>query len=175
MNKSEQSEALSELVVMPETYDELITAIGTTAGDAEIIKSIAKDAYQNAIDSFSHAGFIQRKYANRFPGIKFILFVDQVNERVILTVVDNGFGAKIAKPKLSHTGQEYGDDLISRIVDWLIRRYVEKEETNIRRDIGYTGGQGMGLKKIRIELRLDVDVHYFASGAVFELRLKNYF
>jgi len=55
LSKSRQSDSLSELVDIPSTYDALITSIGTIAGDAVIIKSVIKDAYQNAIDSFSHA------------------------------------------------------------------------------------------------------------------------
>jgi len=175
LNKAQQSDALSEQVMMPGVFKELITTIGTSAGDAHIIKGVVKDAVQNAIDSFSHAAFLQKKYITRFPGIKIILFMDQVSKLLILAVVDNGYGEKITKPKKSHTGQEYGDDLASRIVDWAIRKFVEKEEGDVRNDIAYTGGQGMALKKVRIELGLDVEVHFLASGAVFELRLKNYF
>jgi len=74
-----------------------------------------------------------------------------------------------------HTGQEYNDDFVSRFVDWIIRRYIEKEERDCRSDIAYTGGQGLGLKKIKNELQLDVCVHFLTSGAVFELKLRNYF
>jgi len=175
MSKSEQSDALSEFVKLPQLYDELITSIGATAGDSSIIKSVVKDAYQNSIDSFSHAAFLQKKYVNRFPGIKIILFVDQVKKILVLTVVDNGYGENFLKPKKMHTGQEYNDDFVSRFVDWIIRRYIEKEERDCRSDIAYTGGQGLGLKKIKNELQLDVSVHFLASGAVFELKLGNYF
>ncbi len=175
LSKSQQSDALSELVMMPAVYDELVMTIGTTAGDAQTIKSVVKDASQNAIDSFSHAAFLQRKYISRFPGIKIILYVDQVRKLLVLAVVDNGYGEKITKPKKSFTGQEYGDDFASRLVDWVIRKFVEKEQAEVHSDIAYTGGQGMALKKVSIELQLDVDVHFLASGAVFELKLKNYF
>ena len=175
LSKSEQSDSLSEQVIMPPVYDELITPIGTAAGDDKIIKGVVKDAVQNAIDSFSHAAFVQKKYISRFPGIKIILFIDQAQERMVLAVVDNGFGEKIIKPKKNHTGEEYGDDFASRFVDWVVRRYFEKEDGEIRRDIAYTGGQGMALKKLNIELQLDTEVHFLASGAVFELKLKNFF
>ncbi len=175
LSKAQQSDALTEQVMMPVVYNELITAIGSSAGDVYIIKGVVKDAVQNAIDSFSHAAFLQRKYITRFPGIKIILYMDQVSKLLVLAVVDNGYGEKITKPKKSHTGQEYGDDFASRIVDWAIRKFVEKEEGDVRNDIAYTGGQGMALKKIRIELGLDVKIHFLAPGAVFELRLKNYF
>lgn len=175
MSKPEQSKALSELVMLPQIYNELITSIGTTAGDATIIKSVVKDAYQNSIDSFSHAAFLQKKYVTRFPGIKIILYADQARELLVLTVVDNGYGEKFLKPKKSFNDQNYGDDAISRFVDWVVRRYIEKEDGNIRHDIAYTGGQGLGLKKIKNELQLDVDVHFLASGAIFEIKLKNYF
>jgi hypothetical protein len=33
----------------------------------------------------------------------------------------------------------------------------------------------MAMKKLRIELQLDVEVHYLVSGAVFELNLKSFF
>ncbi|MCP3869609.1 MAG: hypothetical protein GY703_16255 [Gammaproteobacteria bacterium] len=174
LSKSDQSNALTRLVVMPEVYDELILKIGATAGDAQIIKSVVKDAYQNAIDSFSHAAYVQRKYDNRFPGFKVVLFLDQIQHKLVLTLVDNGFGKKIIKPKKSHTGQDYGDDFVSRITDWLIRRYVEKEGP-IEREISYTGGQGMAMKKLRIELGLNIDLHFLATGAIFELKLKNFF
>jgi len=175
LSKLEQSDSLSEQVIMPRVYNDLIAPIGETAGDEQTIKSVAKDAIQNAIDSFSHAAFIQKKYITRFPGIKIVLFIDQVMERMVLAVIDNGYGEKITKPKKSHLGEEYGDDFASRIVDWVVRRFFEKEEGGVRRDIAYTGGQGMALKKIRIELQLDVEVHFLVSGAVFELRLKNFF
>jgi len=89
--------------------------------------------------------------------------------------MDNGYGEKITKPKKSHLGEEYGDDLPSRIVDWVIRKFVEKEEGEIHKEIAYTGGQGMAMKKLKLELQLDVDIHFLASGAVFELKLHNYF
>jgi len=173
--KKEQSDVLTGLVRMPEVYNDLIEKIGSTAGDAQIIKSVVKDAYQNAIDSFSHAAYLQKKYRDRFPGFKIVLFVDQVNQALILTLIDNGFGEKIIKPKKSHMGQEYGNDAISRITDWLIRRYVENQEGPVEWDIAYTGGQGMALKKLRIELGMNVDLHFFATGAIFELKLKNIF
>ena len=175
LSKPQQSDSLSDQVIMPAVYDELITPIGDMAGDARTIKGVVKDATQNAIDSFSHAAFIQKKYISRFPGIKIILFMDQANKRMILAVMDNGYGAKIIKPKKSFTGQEYGDDFAAKVVDWVVRRYFEKEEGGVRRDIAYTGGQGMALKKINIELQLDTEVHYLATGAVFELKLKNFF
>jgi len=175
LSKTEQSDSLSQQVIMPEVYDDLIGPIGATAGDAQIIKGVVKDAVQNAIDSFSHAAFVQKKYITRFPGIKIILFIDQTQERTVLAVVDNGYGEKITKPKKNFTGEEYGDDFASRLVDWVVRRYFEKEQGDVRRDIAYTGGQGMAMKKLNIELRLDTEVHFLASGAVFELRLKNFF
>ena len=175
LSKSEQSDSLSKQVIMPKVYGDLIGPIGKTAGDEQTIKSVVKDAVQNAIDSFSHAAFVQKKYITRFPGIKIILFMDQANERMVLAVMDNGYGAKITKPKKSYMGEEYGDDLAARLVDWIARRFFEKDEGEIRRDIAYTGGQGMAMKKLKIELQLDVEVYYLASGAVFELRLKNFF
>lgn len=175
MSKPEQSDVLSELVKVPQHYDELITSLGEIAGDAVIIKSVIKDAFQNAIDSFSHAAFLQKKYINRFPGIKIILFVDQVRKLIILAVVDNGYGESFLKPKKTYTGEEYSDDLVSRFVDWVIRRYFEDEERDFRSDIAYTGGQGLGLKKIKNELQLNVNLHFLVSGAIFELKLKNYF
>jgi hypothetical protein len=175
LSKSEQSDSLSQQVIMPPVYDELIAPIGATAGDEKIIKSVVKDAIQNSIDSFSHAAFVQKKYVTRFPGIKIILFIDQAGERMVLAVVDNGFGENITKPKKNHLGEEYGDDFASRFVDWVVRRFFEKQEGEIRRDIAYTGGQGMALKKLNIELKLDTKVHFLASGAVFELKLKNFF
>jgi len=175
ISKQEQSDALSKLVVMPQVYDELITSIGTTAGDAMIIKSVVKDAYQNAIDSFSHAAFVQKKYLTRFPGIKIILYVDQIRKLIVLTVVDNGYGEKFLKPRKSFTDQTESDDFVSRFVDWVIRRYIEKEDRTVRHDIAYTGGQGQALNKIKTELQLDAGVHFLVSGAVFEIKLKNYF
>lgn len=174
LSKDDQSKALSDIVILPEVCSELIGKIGETAGDAQIIAAVIKDAYQNAIDSFSHAAFTQQKYLNHFPGFKIILFLSQAEEKLILTVVDNGFGQKVNKPKKMHTGQEYGNDFISRFVDWLVRRFVEKEG-DVDWNIAYTGGQGMALKKIKIELQLNVDVHFLTNGAVFELRLKNFF
>lgn len=175
MSKLEQSNALTEIVKLPELYDELILSIGTTAGDATIIKSVVKDAYQNAIDSFSHAAFVQKKYQNYFPGIKIILYIDQLRQLIVLSVVDNGYGEKILKPKKTYTGDSYGDDFISKFVDWMVRRYVEKEQSELRHDIAYTGGQGLGLNKIKVEMQLEVDVHFLGSGAVFEIKLRNYF
>lgn len=175
LSKSEQGDSLSDQVILPQVYDDLIAPLGTTAGDEKTIKGVVKDAIQNAIDSFSHAAYLQKKFVTRFPGIKIILFMDQAEKRMVLVVVDNGFGAKITKPKKSHIGEEYGDDFASRFVDWVVRRFFEKEEGDIRRDIAYTGGQGMAMKKLKIELQLDVEVHYLASGAVFELKLKNFF
>lgn len=175
LSKAEQSDALGDIVVLPEVCHELIQNIGSMAGDAQIISSVIKDAYQNSIDSFSQAAFMQQKYDNRFPGIKIILLAHQVEERTILVVVDNGFGKKVTKPKKLHTGQEYGDDIVSRFVDWLVRRYVEKEKGQVERNIAYTGGQGMALQKIKIEFHLDIDLHFFSNGAVFELKLKSFF
>ncbi len=175
MSKSEQSNALSKLVIMPQVYDELISSIGATAGDAIIIKSIVKDAYQNAIDSFSHAVFLQKKYLTRFPGIKIILYVDQVRKLIILTVVDNGYGEKILKPKKSFINNKKSDDFISQFVDWMITYFTKKEDKEVRHDIAYTGGQGLALEKIKIELQLNVDVHFLISGAIFEIKLRNYF
>ena len=175
MSEHEQSLGLAEAVKLPQIYDELITSISTTAGDAIIIKSVVKDAYQNAIDSFSHAAFLQKKYLTRFPGIKIILYVDQIRQLVVLTVVDNGYGEKFLKPKKSFSGQEVSDDFIPKFVDWLISTYIEKNKKNIRHDIAYTGGQGLAFKKMKVELQLDVDVHFMKSGAVFETKLRNYF
>ena len=179
MSKAEQSAELSKLVVMPQVYDELIMSIGATAGDAVIIKSVVKDAYQNAIDSFSHAAFLQRKYLTRFPGIKIILYADQIRKINVLSVVDNGYGENFLKPKRSFTdqcqGQKDNDDFVSRFVDWVITRYIEKEDKTVRHDIAYTGGQGQALNKIKTELKLNADVHFLVSGAVFEIKLRNYF
>jgi len=86
LSKKQQSDVLTQLVGMPTVYDELIEKIGTAAGDAQIIKSVVKDAYQNAIDSFSHAAHLQKKYEGRFPGFKIILFMDQVSKRLVLTL-----------------------------------------------------------------------------------------
>jgi len=174
LDKSEQSDALSDIVVLPDIYHELIDKIGTAAGDAQIISSIVKDAYQNSIDSFSHAAFVQQKYKSRFSGFKAILFLDQVKEKTVLIVVDNGYGEKVDKPKKSYLGEEYGDDLVSRLTDWLVSKF-EKEQKDVDRRIAYTGGQGMALKKIEMELNMDTDLHFFSNGAVFELRLKNFF
>ncbi|MCB1858233.1 MAG: hypothetical protein KDI63_08175 [Gammaproteobacteria bacterium] len=174
MSKGQQSDALTEIVNLPEVCGDLIGKIGSTAGDQQIVGSVIKDAYQNAIDSFSHAAYIQQRYINHFPGFKVILFLNQRDERMVLVLIDNGFGSKVTKPKKLHTGQEYGDDFISRFVDWMVRRYVEKEG-DVNRNIAYTGGQGMAFKKIRIELKLDVELHFFSNGAIFELKLKNFF
>lgn len=174
LEKNEQSDALSDIVVLPDIYHELIDKIGAAAGDAQIISSIVKDAYQNSIDSFSHAAFVQQKYKSRFPGFKAILFLDQVSEKTLLVVVDNGYGEKVEKPKKNYLGEEYGDDLVSKITDWLISKF-EKEHKEADHRIAYTGGQGMALKKIEVELNLDTDLHFFSTGAVFELRLKNFF
>lgn len=174
LSKGEQNNALSEIVILPDVYNELIDKIGTLAGDAQIVSSVVKDAYQNAIDSFSHAAFLQQKYISRFPGFKVIFFIDQVRQTPILAVGDNGFGKRVDKPKKSYLGEEDGDDFISRITEWVFSKF-EKDQKNINHSIAYTGGQGMALKKIDIELHLDVGLHYFSTGAVFELRLKNYF
>ena len=175
LSKAEQVDALTEIVVLPELCHELIQKIGAAAGDTQIVSGVIKDAYQNAIDSFSHAAFIQQKYVNRFPGFKIILLLHQVDKRMILVLIDNGFGSKVIKPHKSYIGQEDGDDFVSRFVDWLVRRYVEKDKSHVERRIAYTGGQGMAMKKIKIELQLDVDLHFFTNGAVFELKLKDFF
>jgi hypothetical protein len=175
LSKTEQSDSLSRQVILPPVYDALINPIGATAGDEKIIRGVVKDAIQNAIDSFSHAAHLQKKYISRFPGVKIILFLDQVREEMVLTVIDNGYGEKIIKPKKNYVGEEYGSDFASRLVDWVVRRFFEREEGEIRRNIAYTGGQGMALKKLRIELGLDVKVHFLATGAVFELELQSYF
>jgi len=94
---------------------------------------------------------------------------------IVLSVVDNGYGDKILKPKKSYTGDNYNDDFISKFVDWVVRRYVEKEQSELRHDIAYTGGQGLGLNKIKVEMQLEVDVHFLNSGAAFEIKLRNYF
>lgn len=174
LSKAEQSDALSEIVVLPEVYTELIEKIGASAGDAQIISAVIKDAYQNCIDSFSHAAFLQQRYVSCFPGFKVILFIDQVRKRSVLVVVDNGYGKRVDKPRKSYLGEEYGDDLISRFTEWLFNKF-EKENKHVDHRIAYTGGQGMALKKLRIEFQMDVEVHYFSTGAVFELKLKNYF
>ena len=59
LSKAEQSDSLSKQVIMPQAYDELIAPIGDTAGDQTIIKNVVKDAFQNAIDSFSHAATVR--------------------------------------------------------------------------------------------------------------------
>jgi len=159
---------------LPDIYHDLIDRIGAAAGDAQIISSIAKDAYQNSIDSFSHAAFIQQKYKSRFPGFKAILFLDQVKEKTVLVIVDNGYGKKVDKPKKSYLGEEYGNDLVSRLTNWLVSKF-EKEHKDVDHRIAYIGGQGMALKKIDIELNMDTDLHFFSNGAVFELKLKNFF
>ncbi|MET0061896.1 MAG: hypothetical protein AB2603_05690 [Candidatus Thiodiazotropha endolucinida] len=174
LNKREQNDALSELVVLPEVYKELIGKIGETAGDAQIISSIVKDAYQNSIDSFSHAAYIQQKYTSRFPGFKVILYLDQKRKHTVLLVVDNGYGKNVAKPRKSYLGEDMDNSLSNRIIEWCINKFGKSEDTVDRR-IAYTGGQGMALKKIKIELNLDVNVHYLTTGAVFELQLSNFF
>ena len=174
LSKAEQSDALSDIVILPEVYGDLIGKIGAAAGDAQTISSVVKDAYQNSIDSFSHAAFVLQKYLSRFPGFKVILFLDQVREITILAVVDNGYGKRVDKPKKSHLGEEYGDDLVSKITEWIFGLF-ESEQKNIDYRIAYTGGQGMALKKIEIEYQFDVDVHFLSTGAVFELKLKNFF
>ncbi len=174
LSKVEQSNALTEIVVLPPVCHELIKKLSATAGDVQIVSAVLKDAYQNAIDSFSHAAFVQQKYLHHFPGFKLILLLYQVEKRMILVLIDNGFGKKVIKPKKLYTGQEIGDDFISRFVDWLVSKYIEKESPSDMR-IAYTGGQGMALKKIEIELQLDVELHFFVNGAIFELKLKNYF
>jgi len=174
LDKSEQKHALSDIVVLPDAYHEHIDKMGAAVGDAQIISSIVKDAYQNSIDSFSHAAFVQQKYKSRFPGFKAITFLDQVKEKTVLVVVDNGYGKKVDKPKKSYLGEEYGDDLVSKLTNWLVGKF-EKEQKDIDHRIAYTGGQGMALKKIEIELNMDTDLHFFSNGAVFELKLKNFF
>ncbi len=175
LSKTDQSDALTEIVVLPEFCHELIGNMGTMAGDADTISSVVKDAYQNAIDSFSHAAFVQQKYVNRFPGFKLMLLAHQIEERMILVLIDNGFGSIVTKPKKLFNGQEYGDDFLSRFVDRMVRKFIEKDEGKVERRIAYTGGQGMALKKIKIELHLEVVLHFFTNGAVFELKLKNFF
>jgi len=174
MDLSDQDQALTEIVQLPEVYNELISKIGQIAGDEQIIKSVVKDAYQNAIDSFSHAAFMQRKYENRYPGIKIIVFLNQIQQRMSLAVVDNGYGEMVEKPKKSFTGKTNDDDLAMKITDWIIRRFTGKRK-NVEQQIAYTGGQGMALKKIEIEYRLEYALYFFTTGAVFELRLKAYF
>jgi hypothetical protein len=174
LSKAKQSAALSEIVLLPDVYNELMGKVGAAAGDAQIVSSVVKDAYQNSIDSFSHAAFIQQKYVSRFPGFKVILFLDQVRQNSVLVVVDNGFGKRVDKPKKSYLGEEYGNDPVSKITQWLFDRF-EKEDKNIDHRIAYVGGQGMALKKIEVELRLNIELHYFTTGAVFELKLKNFF
>ncbi|MCU7863010.1 MAG: hypothetical protein KZQ92_03425 [Candidatus Thiodiazotropha sp. (ex Lucinoma borealis)] len=92
----------------------------------------------------------------------------------ILVVVDNGFGENVDKPKKSFLGEEIDDSIVNRITEWIFNKF-EKNEKNIDHRIAYTGGQGMALKKIKIELDLDVDLYFFSTGAVFELKLKNFF
>ncbi|MCB1753427.1 MAG: hypothetical protein KDI74_17055 [Gammaproteobacteria bacterium] len=174
LSLAEQDLALTEIVKLPEIYNELISKIGELAGDAQVIRWVAKDAYQNAIDSFSHSAYIQQKYKNRYPGIKIILFLTQVQKAMNLVVVDNGFGDLVVKPKKSFTGQPYDDDIMMKITDWIIRLFTKKEPQK-RRQIAYTGGQGIALKKIEIELGLQYALHFFTTGAVFELKLKSYF
>lgn len=174
MSLAEQDLALTEIVRLPKIYSELITKVGEIAGDKQVVKWVVKDAYQNAIDSFSHSAFTQQKYKNRYPGFKVILFLTQVEQGMKLVVVDNGFGELVVKPKKSFTGQTYNDDIFMKISDWLVRIFT-KEEPKAKQMIAYTGGQGMALKKIRIELGLDYALYFFTTGAVFELRLKNYF
>lgn len=174
MSLQEQDKALTEIVKLPIVYNDLIFKIGELAGDPQVIKWVVKDAYQNAIDSFSHSAFIQQKYKNRYPGFKVILFLTQTDQGMKLAVVDNGFGEMVIKPKKSFTGQTYDDDIMVKISDWLIRLFSNKEP-QAKRQIAYTGGQGMALKKIRIELGLEHALHFFTTGAVFELKLKNYF
>ncbi|MCB1831180.1 MAG: hypothetical protein H6964_03135 [Chromatiaceae bacterium] len=174
MSLAEQDLALTKLVLLPPIYGELIEKIGELAGDKQVIKWVTKDAYQNAIDSFSHSAFVQQKYKNRFPGFKVILFLTQVPQGLNLAVVDNGFGELVVKPKKSFTGQTYDDDIMMKITDWIIRLFT-KQERRAKQQIAYTGGQGMALKKIKIELGLDYALHFFTTGAVFELKLKNYF
>ncbi|MCB1758998.1 MAG: hypothetical protein KDI68_04345 [Gammaproteobacteria bacterium] len=175
LSKPQQSDSLSRQVIMPPVYEALIKPIGAAAGDESVIKSVTKDALQNAIDSFSHAAYLQKKYISRYPGVKIILYLDQAREQVVLTVVDNGFGEKIVKPKKNYVGEEYGSDFASRLVDWVIRRFFEKEEGEINRNVAYTGGQGMAMKKLRLELGLNIELHFLATGAVFELELRSYF
>ncbi|MEW8505760.1 MAG: hypothetical protein AB2598_03585 [Candidatus Thiodiazotropha sp.] len=174
LKKQEQNEALSEMVILPEVYNELIAKIGETAGDAQIIGSIVKDAYQNSIDSFSHAAYTQQKFTSRFPGFKVILYLDQKRKHTVLLVVDNGYGKNVAKPRRSYLGEEMDGSLSNRLIEWCVRHF-DKREDNVDHRIAYTGGQGMALKKIRIELGLDVNVHYLTTGAVFELQLTNFF
>jgi hypothetical protein len=174
LSLSEQDLALTEIVRLPKIYTELISKVGEIAGDKQVVKWIVKDAYQNAIDSFSHSAFMQQKYKNRYPGFKVILFLTQIKPGMKLVVVDNGFGELVVKPKKSFTGQTYDDDIMMKISDWFIRIFT-KEEPKQKQKIAYTGGQGMALKKIKIELGLDYALHFFTTGAVFELKLKNYF
>ena len=174
LSLTQQDTALSQIVLLPEVYEELIAKIGDIAGDKQIIRWIAKDAYQNAIDSFSHAAFTQRKYKNRYPGFKVIIFLTQTHQGMNLVVVDNGFGDMVVKPKKSFTGQTYDDDIMMKITNWIIGLF-SGEKTKPVQHIAYTGGQGMALKKIKLELGLDYALHFFTSGAVFELKLKTYF
>jgi len=174
LSLTEQDLALTEIVRLPEVYNELISKIGEIAGDKQVVKWIAKDAYQNAIDSFSHCAFVQQKYKNRYPGFKVILFLTQTQPGMKLVVVDNGFGELVVKPKKSFTGQTYDDDIMMKITNWIIGLFTRKKPS-AKRQIAYTGGQGMALKKIEIELGLEYALHFLTTGAVFELKLKSYF
>ena len=174
MSLAQQDIALTELVKLPRIYGTLIEKIGELAGDKQVIRWVVKGAYQNAIDSFSHSAFVQRKYKNRYPGFKVILFLTQIEQGMKLVVVDNGFGELVVKPKKSFTGRTYDDDIMTRIGDWLITRFTGAQP-KAKRQIAYTGGQGMALKKIQIELGLKYALHFFTTGAVFELKLRSYF
>ena len=174
MGLKEQDLALTEIVRLPRIYDELILKIGEIAGDTQVIKWVVKDAYQNAIDSFSYSAFVQRKYKNRYPGFKVIIFLTQTQKGMNLVVVDNGFGDLVVKPKKSFTGQTYNDDIIMKITDWIIQLFTG-QKTKAKQQIAYTGGQGMALKKIKIEFGLDYALYFLTTGAVFELKLKRYF
>ncbi|MCP4288174.1 MAG: hypothetical protein GY792_27685 [Gammaproteobacteria bacterium] len=174
MSLTDQDLALTEIVQFPKVYDDLISKIGNIVGDTQVVKWVVKDAYQNAIDSYSHAAFLQRKYKNRYPGFKVIAFLSQAQQRMNLVVVDNGFGEMVVKPKKSFTGQTYDDDIIMKITNWIIQLFSGKK-TKVKRQIAYTGGQGMALKKIEVELGLEYALHFFTTGAVFELKLKTFF
>ena len=63
---------------------------------------------------------------------------------------------------------------MTEISDWLLQKFAGREP-KVKRQIAYTGGQGIALKKIKIELKLDYELHFFSTGAVFELKLRNYF
>jgi len=174
MSLEQQDLALTEIVRLPKVYNDLILKIGELAGDKQVIKWIVKDAYQNAIDSFSHSAFMQQKYKNRYPGFKVILFLTQVDQGMKLVVVDNGFGELVVKPKKSYIGKTYDDDIMMKITDWIIRLFTDRKPA-AKQQIAYTGGQGMALKKIEIELGLNYSLHFFTTGAVFELKLRSYF